>query len=104
MSNDNETTNGTAAPGNGAEAPDGAAPEAASAAQPASAPEAAETAEQKITRLEREKAEARDRMLRVAADFENYKRRSKRDMDDAAIHAKEQILREVLPVLDNLDR
>src|SRR5436190_2325208 len=105
MSNDNETTNGTGAPAaNGAGPPDGAAPEAASAAQPASAPEAAETAEQKIGRLEREKAEAHDRMLRVAADFENYKRRSKRDMEDGAIRSKEQILREVLPVLDNLDR
>jgi molecular chaperone GrpE len=87
--------------GNGAEPPasseDAAAPEAAPAAAP-------ETLEQRVTRLEREKSETHDRMLRVAADFENYKRRAKRDVDDATFRAKEQVLREVLPVLDNLDR
>ena len=103
MSNENDTTNGTDA---SASAPplDAPSPEGATTAQPASSPEAPEGAEQKIARLERERSEAHDRMLRVAADFENYKRRSKRDMDDAAIRSKEQILREVLPVLDNLDR
>ena len=92
---DHETGNGAADPA------DSAVPVSPA---PASGPEAAETAEQKIARLERERADAHDRMLRVAADFENFKRRSKRDQDDAAIRAKEGVLREVLPVLDNLDR
>src|SRR5205807_258802 len=63
-----------------------------------------ETPEQKMSRLEREKAESHDRMLRVAADFENYKKRVRRDAEDAAIRSKEQLLKEILPVVDNLER
>ena len=95
MNNDDE--NGS---GNGA-VPPGSSGDAAPDPAPAAAPE---TVEQLVARLEREKSETHDRMLRVAADFENYKRRARRDMDDASIRAKEQVLREVLPVLDNLDR
>lgn len=64
----------------------------------------AETVEQKLERAERERAEAHDRMLRVAADFENYKRRQRREIDDATGRVKEQVLREILPVLDNFER
>lgn len=53
------------------------------------------------------KAEAneyRDRMLRLAADFDNYKKRSARERTDAEKAARESILRELLPVFDNLER
>jgi len=87
--------------GNGAVPPGSSGDAAASDPAPPAAPE---TIEELVGRLEREKSESHDRMLRVAADFENYKRRARRDMEDAGIRAKEQVLREVLPVLDNLDR
>ena len=58
----------------------------------------------KLAAAERERADAHDRMLRVAADFENYKKRVRREVDEGAQRAKEQILREVLPVLDNFER
>ena len=108
MSTENENANGAGTPGDAAAfgATSAASPPAASTAEGAgaAAEPARETPEQTVTRLEREKAETHDRMLRIAADFENYKRRSKREQDDAAIRAKEGVLKEVLPVLDNLDR
>src|SRR2546425_12533283 len=57
-----------------------------------------------IARLEREKREAHERMLRIAADFENYKKRVRRDVDDAVARAREQLLKDILPVLDNFER
>src|SRR4051812_48710493 len=60
--------------------------------------------EEKIQRAEQERQEAHERLLRVAADFENYKKRVKRETDDATARVKEQLLREILPVLDNFER
>jgi molecular chaperone GrpE len=45
-----------------------------------------------------------DRLLRLAADYENYKKRSRRDLSDAARRAEEKVVLEFLPVLDNLER
>jgi molecular chaperone GrpE len=57
--------------------------------------------------LELAKAEAarmRDQMLRIAADFDNFRKRSRREIDDATRRAREDVLRELLPVFDNLER
>jgi len=56
------------------------------------------------TTRSREAAEARDRHLRTLADFDNYRKRVARDREDWRRHAQEQLLREILPVLDNFDR
>lgn len=61
-----------------------------------------EASPEEVLRTERD--QFRDKLLRTAADFENFRKRSKRDIDDAARRGKEQILREVLPVIDNLGR
>ena len=45
-----------------------------------------------------------DRQLRQAAELENYKKRSVRDRDDAARYANEMLLKDLLPVVDNLER
>jgi molecular chaperone GrpE len=55
-------------------------------------------------KLEQEKRELHDRLLRTAAEFENFKRRSKKEIDDAATRGREQLLKELLPALDNLER
>ena len=60
--------------------------------------------EQQIEKLEQDKRELHDRLLRLAAEFENYKKRSKKEIDDAATRGREQLLKELLPVLDNLER
>ncbi len=59
---------------------------------------------EKIEQLEAEKRELHDRMLRTAAEFENYKRRAKKELDEAALRGREQLLKELLPAMDNLER
>ncbi len=49
-------------------------------------------------------AENRDKMLRVAADFENFKKRMERERALIMKYAGEHILREMLAVVDNLER
>ena len=53
---------------------------------------------------EDELKEMQDRYLRLAAEFENYKRRAQKDQDEYRKYAQEQLLKEILPVFDNLQR
>lgn len=53
--------------------------------------------------LQSQLAAAQDRYLRLAADFENFKKRAARDRDDARRIGAESILGKLLPVLDNFD-
>src|SRR5437868_10672752 len=71
--------------------------------QEASQPTLEQQIEQ-LEKLEREKRELHDRLLRTAAEFENFKKRAKKEMDDAATRGREQLLKELLPALDNLER
>jgi molecular chaperone GrpE len=48
--------------------------------------------------------EAHERMLRAAADLENYKKRAQREKEDLQKFGNEKLLKDLLPVLDNLDR
>lgn len=57
--------------------------------------------------LEKAKADAakfRDQLLRTAADFDNFRKRARRDVEEAQRKGLEQALLEVLPVSDNLER
>ena len=45
-----------------------------------------------------------DKYLRLAAEFENYKRMAQRDQRDQIKFGNEQLLKELLPVVDNLER
>lgn len=49
-------------------------------------------------------AERQDRLLRALAEMENIRRRAQRDREEYVRFANESLLRELLPVLDNLDR
>ncbi len=51
-----------------------------------------------------EAADLRDKMLRGAAENENFKKRMERERSASLKYAGEQIFREVLPVVDNLER
>jgi len=66
--------------------------------------EQAGSPEQRLAALEAERNETRERMLRVAAEFENYKKRIRKEMAEGESKAKEQVLRDVLEVVDNLER
>jgi molecular chaperone GrpE len=45
-----------------------------------------------------------DQLLRVAADFENYKKRAAREREEYVTFANERLIKELLPVLDDLER
>ncbi|MEW6594042.1 MAG: nucleotide exchange factor GrpE [Thermodesulfobacteriota bacterium] len=57
--------------------------------------------------LEKAREEAKDlqdRLLRLAAEFDNFKKRMQRERETALKYAEENLLRELLPSLDNLER
>lgn len=56
------------------------------------------------TTLEAERRELQDKLLRMAAEFENYKKRMIREQESAFKYAEEGLLRELLPSIDNLER
>lgn len=85
-----------------------AAEGAPAAEKPAEKPEKPEKTvaelEAKIASLEQARKETWDRYLRSAADLENLRKRTKRELDDARQDAKTKTLKEMLPVVDNLER
>jgi molecular chaperone GrpE len=54
--------------------------------------------------LRRELAEKNDRLLRALAEADNIRRRAQRDREEAVRYAAEGLVRDLVPVLDNLDR
>ncbi len=52
---------------------------------------------------EEEAKETYERLLRVSADFENYKKRSSREMEEFRKYANQSLLKEMLSVVDNLE-
>jgi molecular chaperone GrpE len=54
--------------------------------------------------LEAEIAEQKDRYLRLAADFDNYRKRLAQEIERRAAAQKNEFIRELLPVIDNLER
>jgi molecular chaperone GrpE len=54
--------------------------------------------------LREEVARANDRALRAAAELENFRRRSRQQLDDERRYAAAPLIQSLLPVLDNIDR
>ncbi|MBI2388833.1 MAG: nucleotide exchange factor GrpE [Deltaproteobacteria bacterium] len=75
---------------------DGGAPEQAATPEPPP-PDPVEQAKAEASKL-------RDQLLRTAADFDNYRKRSRREVDDSYKKGAEELLRALLPVFDNLER
>ncbi|GAB4201020.1 MAG: hypothetical protein OHK0013_12600 [Sandaracinaceae bacterium] len=63
-----------------------------------------ETVADPAAALREERDRLRDQLLRTAADFDNFRKRTRKDLEDAERRGKEDVIREVLPVLDNLER
>lgn len=59
--------------------------------------------EAKLAAKEEEFKETHDRLLRISADYENYKKRSAREMEDFRKYANQSLLKELLTVVDNLE-
>ena len=73
-------------------------------AEPAPDRQAADPLETKIAELEAAAAEAKDRYLRLAADFDNYKRRSRQEQLETIQHASAELISRLLPGLDDLHK
>ncbi|WP_449537033.1 nucleotide exchange factor GrpE [Ferdinandcohnia sp. Marseille-Q9671] len=61
-------------------------------------------ANERIAELEVKLEEAENRILRQAADFENYKRRARLDLETATTYRAQSLVNELLPALDNFER
>ena len=57
-----------------------------------------------VEALRAERDEYLEHLKRVAADFENYRKRAARDQESLVARAAERLVRELLPVLDDLER
>lgn len=60
--------------------------------------------EEKINLLETEVSELKDKLLRKAAEFENYKRRTENDQMNLLTYAAEFFIQKLLPVVDDFER
>jgi molecular chaperone GrpE len=58
----------------------------------------------KLEKAENDAKEHYDRCLRITADFENYKKRTAREMSDLRKFANDKLLKDMLSVVDNLER
>ncbi|NQW03814.1 MAG: nucleotide exchange factor GrpE [Acidobacteria bacterium] len=71
---------------------------------PQAAPEAPAESIDPLTALENERDELQDRLLRTAAEFDNYRKRTDRERRELSTFITSDVLREMLPVLDDLER
>jgi molecular chaperone GrpE len=95
-SNMDENKNGT--DGAGADGANGTTPQGSEHELPPATPE------DRAAALAVERDEMKDRMLRVAAEFENWKKRARKEQTDAVASARESVLRDMLEIVDNLER
>ncbi len=58
----------------------------------------------KIEQLEKERDDLKDKYLRKAAEFENYKRRTEQEFSSLTKYANEQLITDLLPVIDDFER
>jgi molecular chaperone GrpE len=60
--------------------------------------------EERLAEVEAERDEYLDQLRRVAAEFENYRKRVARDQESQAARAHERLMKALLPVVDDLER
>ena len=60
--------------------------------------------DKKVANLEQQIREANDRALRANAELENYRKRAQRELSDERRYAVVPLVRDLLPVVDNLER
>jgi len=75
--------------------------------EPQAQPEGADSEKDPAAELAQaiaERDECKDKMLRMAADLENFKKRMIRERDNTLKYAEENLIRDLLPTIDNLGR
>src|ERR671923_2990173 len=60
--------------------------------------------QERLEEVEHERDEYLADLQRVAADFENYRKRAARDQESLVARAHERLVKELLPILDDLER
>jgi len=60
--------------------------------------------ETQVESLKKENFDLKDQMLRKAAEFDNFRKRSERERSEAYKRARKDVLLDLLPVLDNFER
>lgn len=63
-----------------------------------------EKKDDKVTALEKELADEKDRLLRLAAEYDNFRKRTQKEKDRMYSDAVIKTVGELLPTLDNLER
>ncbi len=91
------------------EEPEAAAPETESAeevkaAEAENAEEQAEDLSAKVAELQDKLAEKEERILRLQADFENFRRRTVKEKEELSAVVTQGLLTDMLPILDNFER
>jgi molecular chaperone GrpE len=71
---------------------------------PTSSTDAAPALADEIVELRKERDNLHDRLLRQAAEFDNYRKRVERDRKDSAQFAAIEFVQDLLPVIDNFER
>ncbi|GAA0482827.1 nucleotide exchange factor GrpE [Salinibacillus aidingensis] len=60
--------------------------------------------EEELEAVKKEKDEMQNKLLRVQADFDNFKRRAKKDRENDLKYKSQEVVTELLPILDNFER
>jgi molecular chaperone GrpE len=81
-------------------------PPASQAGAPAGegAPPSSQRREDPLAEAQAEATRLKDALLRTAADFDNFRKRTRRELEEARRNGREDLLRALLPVFDNLER
>jgi molecular chaperone GrpE len=90
--------NGEAAPASGP------APTASGPTETKTEAEAEKPAPDPLEEAKAEAARMKEQWIRTAADFDNFRKRTRRELEDTRKAGKEDLLKELLPVFDNLER
>ncbi len=57
-----------------------------------------------LERVQQEAAKLKDMLLRTSADFDNFRKRTRRELEDARRGGREDLLKDLLPIFDNVER
>lgn len=61
-------------------------------------------ANEKIEEMQKEIEEINQRMLRISADFDNFRKRTRLEKEELAKYANAELITELLPVIDNFSK
>jgi molecular chaperone GrpE len=73
-------------------------------ADPPAGGETPQEAPDPLAQATAERDRYRDQMLRTAADFDNFRKRARRELEEMRARGRDDMLREILPVFDNFER